>query len=80
MEILERGRGTHFDPTMLDTFGEIARDLYDEFAGVEGEHPKRVLEAMTRKYFHESLDMLTPIDEQDGPQQTGSEAVPAGVG
>lgn len=70
MEILQHGRGTHFDPKMLDAFGEIAQGLYDEFAGVEGARPKRVLDTITQKYFHESLDSLAPpVNEEDSPGQ-----------
>ncbi|WKZ18106.1 MAG: HD-GYP domain-containing protein [Candidatus Jettenia sp. CY-1] len=37
MEILERGKGTHFDPKLLDAFGIIARSLYDKYSGHEGD-------------------------------------------
>jgi HD-GYP domain-containing protein (c-di-GMP phosphodiesterase class II) len=58
MEILEQGRGTHFDPRLLDAFSRIARGLYDEFAGVEGDKLRLELVALTRRYFHTALSDL----------------------
>jgi hypothetical protein len=58
MEILEQGRGTHFDPGLLDAFAGIARGLYDEFAGVEGDKPRLQLELLTERYFHAALNDL----------------------
>jgi HD-GYP domain-containing protein (c-di-GMP phosphodiesterase class II) len=49
--ILDQGRGTHFDPDVLDTFRSIARDLHDEFAGLENERPRHELHAITERYF-----------------------------
>lgn len=49
--ILDQGRGSHFDPDLLDTFRSIARDLYDEFAGLENERPRHELHTITEKYF-----------------------------
>jgi len=33
LEILEEGRGSHFDPLLLDAFSRIAKPLYDRFTG-----------------------------------------------
>ena len=52
MDVLEQGRGTHFDPNVLDNFGRIARALYDQFANREDE-PRAELERMTERYFKE---------------------------
>ena len=79
MEVLNRGRGTHFDPRMLDAFGGIARSLYDDFAGVEGEHSNDVLQSMIQEYFHQSLDALAPIDEMDLSSLHASQAKLAGT-
>jgi HD-GYP domain-containing protein (c-di-GMP phosphodiesterase class II) len=51
MSILEQGRGSHFDPDVLDTFRCIARPLYDQFAGHDDETPKRELENIIDRYF-----------------------------
>jgi HD-GYP domain-containing protein (c-di-GMP phosphodiesterase class II) len=51
MEIIESGRGTHFDPVMLDKFMEIARPLYEGFAGAEDDKPRKELEKLVHKYF-----------------------------
>lgn len=51
IEILENGRNTHFDPDLLDAFNIIARDLYDEFGGQDGDKPRQRLESISRRYF-----------------------------
>ena len=79
MEVLDRGHGSHFDPRMLDAFSEIARSLYDEFAGVEGDHAKDVLHGMIQKYFHESLDILAPISDEEMPAQRAGAEQSAGA-
>ena len=79
MEVLDRGRGSHFDPRLLDAFSGIARSLYDEFAGVEGDHAKDVLQEMIQEYFHQSLDALAPIDGIDLTSLHDSQARLAGT-
>jgi HD-GYP domain-containing protein (c-di-GMP phosphodiesterase class II) len=49
--ILDQGSGSHFDPSFLDAFRRIARDLYDEFAGLENDAPRRELHTITERYF-----------------------------
>jgi len=51
MQILDGGRGTHFDPSLLDAFKAIARNLYDTYAGTDGYKSKERLELMTEEYF-----------------------------
>jgi|WetSurSiteA1Bulk_404760.scaffolds.fasta_scaffold03931_4 HD-GYP domain-containing protein (c-di-GMP phosphodiesterase class II) len=58
MEILEQGRGTHFDPKLLDAFGTIARSLYDKYAGHEGDELRQELVSLTEKYFSAGLEIL----------------------
>jgi HD-GYP domain-containing protein (c-di-GMP phosphodiesterase class II) len=58
MEIIEQGRGTHFDPKLLDAFGTIARSLYDKYAGHEGDELRRELVSLTEKYFSAGLEIL----------------------
>ena len=59
MHILNDGRGSHFDPSLLDTFGAIARDLYDTYSGADGHKSKDRLELMTEEYFKRNVaDLL----------------------
>jgi HD-GYP domain-containing protein (c-di-GMP phosphodiesterase class II) len=58
MEVLEAGRGTHFDPLLLDTFTAIARPLYDEFAGQDIEKPRHELLALVERYFKQEAGDL----------------------
>jgi HD-GYP domain-containing protein (c-di-GMP phosphodiesterase class II) len=60
MQILENGRGTHFDPELLDAFEVIARDLYDTYSGQADHKPRDRLELMTEEYFKRDVaDLLT---------------------
>ena len=57
MEIMEEGRGAHFDPLFLDTFGRIARPLYDRFGGRE-EDLRDELRGIIIRYFHDRMESL----------------------
>ena len=60
MQILNDGRGSHFDPTLLDAFSAIARDLYDTYSGADDQKSKDRLELMTEEYFKRNVsDLLT---------------------
>lgn len=56
--ILERDRGKHFDPAVLDAFGKISRDLYDRYAGRDGADLKAELNVVVTKYFSSGLETL----------------------
>jgi HD-GYP domain-containing protein (c-di-GMP phosphodiesterase class II) len=58
MEILEAGRGTHFDPKVLDRFSEIAPTLYERFAQAEIEGPQAELGDVVNRYFHMEIGEL----------------------
>jgi HD-GYP domain-containing protein (c-di-GMP phosphodiesterase class II) len=58
MEILEEGRGTHFDPRVLDTFKTLADELYRGLANREDKGLKDTLERITRQYFEAGLEIL----------------------
>ena len=51
MDILEAGRGQHFDPVLLDAFEGIAPALYREYGGRDDGAPRQRLEAITQEYF-----------------------------
>ncbi len=58
MQIMEDGRGSHFDPALLDVFKKMARHLYDGYAGREDSGLKKELQAITNTYFHSGIDTL----------------------
>ncbi len=59
IQILESGRGSHFDPALLDAFCGIAEDLYKEYSGKDDAKPKERLEEMTHEYFKRNVaDLL----------------------
>jgi HD-GYP domain-containing protein (c-di-GMP phosphodiesterase class II) len=55
--ILEEGRGTHFDPLLIDAFKKIAKPLYDSFANKD-EAAVKELDAIIRQYFTEGMESL----------------------
>lgn len=51
MKTLEKGRGTHFDPSLLGNFTTIAKSLYDRFANCSDQTLREKLESITQQYF-----------------------------
>ena len=58
MQILEKGRGTHFDPALLDLFASMARDLHTRYGGREDEALRVELQQFVQRYFTAGLDTL----------------------
>jgi len=58
MTIIEKGRGSHFDPRLLDLFSGISRPLFDEFGNRDGERPREVLRSLTDQYFKSDAAIL----------------------
>jgi len=51
LELLEEGRGSQFDPEILDAFNGIASGLYDQFAATDRETLRQALDAIALRYF-----------------------------
>jgi len=58
MEILERGRGAHFDPRLLDAFAGIARPLHDLLANRDDAYPRQEAQRIVARYFKQDLEAL----------------------
>jgi HD-GYP domain-containing protein (c-di-GMP phosphodiesterase class II) len=58
LKILEEGRGAHFDPALLDAFAAIARELYEKYAGHEGDSLRAELIAVVDRYFSAGMETL----------------------
>lgn len=58
MAILEEGRGSHFDPVVLDTFNPLAEELYKQIAGREDNNLQIELETATKQFFYAGLETL----------------------
>jgi HD-GYP domain-containing protein (c-di-GMP phosphodiesterase class II) len=58
MNVLEQGRGAHFDPALLEAFGGLARELYEKYAGREGDSLRRDLLAVVDRYFSAGMESL----------------------
>ena len=57
MSMLEQGRGSHFDPRLLDAFAAIARPLFDQLANRDDE-PRQAVADIVRRYFRRDLAAL----------------------
>jgi HD-GYP domain-containing protein (c-di-GMP phosphodiesterase class II) len=58
MNILEEGRGSHFDPELLDRFAGIAPQLYAEYGGRDDPQLREELRSIVRRFFVGGLDTL----------------------
>jgi len=58
MQILEQGRGTHFDPVLLDLFAGLAKDLHARYGGREDEGLRQELNQFVQRYFTAGLETL----------------------
>ena len=60
MSILEKDKGAHFDPALVDAFARIAPDLYRDVAGLEGEALKTRMTSIVEKYYAEDAEISLP--------------------
>jgi response regulator RpfG family c-di-GMP phosphodiesterase len=51
MRLLERERGKHFDPALLDVFHRVARRVYRETQEMSDETVSRAVGVLIEKYF-----------------------------
>jgi HD-GYP domain-containing protein (c-di-GMP phosphodiesterase class II) len=58
MSILHEGRGRHFDPTLLDRFDAIARELYKRYGGRDDDELRAEVRAIVKRFFVGGLDTL----------------------
>jgi HD-GYP domain-containing protein (c-di-GMP phosphodiesterase class II) len=57
LEILQEGRGKHFDPELLDRFVLLAPELHSRFAGDESDRVRSEVVAIVRVYFPREEDL-----------------------
>lgn len=55
IKILQEGRGSHFDPDILDSFAKIAPELYDTYANRDDRTPRDDLRRIGAPYFGPDL-------------------------
>lgn len=58
LKIMEKGRGSHFDPKLLDAFLIIAPGLYTNINNREIEDLRRELDALVHTCFSSSMETL----------------------
>ncbi|MGH9778574.1 MAG: HD domain-containing phosphohydrolase [Candidatus Acidiferrales bacterium] len=61
LDVLEQGRGTHFDPELLDAFRQVAPDLHRQYAACKVEQLAERLEQATAYYFAAALETLPAL-------------------
>ncbi len=58
MAIVEKGRGSHFDPQVLDLFAGMAKELHLRFACDEGQAAHAEVKALQERHFRGELGAL----------------------
>ncbi|MHC1700575.1 MAG: HD-GYP domain-containing protein [Humidesulfovibrio sp.] len=72
MRQLEAGRGTHFDPAVLDAFAGIARELFETTAASGEAELKACLQQIFQSYFTADIEvMLEGVEELVSGKRTG---------
>ena len=51
MAILHEGRGSHFDPSVLDTFTRLAPQLHAQLQGLDEAATRRLMTDMVQRHF-----------------------------
>jgi HD-GYP domain-containing protein (c-di-GMP phosphodiesterase class II) len=57
-DILLKGRGSHFDPEILDVFIDISRPLFDQYGGGDDERSRKDLDGIVQKYYKTDVAMF----------------------
>jgi len=60
LALLERGRGGHFDPALLDPFLGLVPELYRLYANRD-EAPRREARALVARYFRDAPEAASPL-------------------
>jgi len=55
MRILREGRGSHFDPVLIDAFTDISDPLYEEISGADDKLLEDKLDGLIDRYFSTGL-------------------------
>jgi len=55
MDILEAGRGSHFDPVVLDSFNKISKGLFDDISQRFDDNLKKELSNLISDYFSSEI-------------------------
>jgi HD-GYP domain-containing protein (c-di-GMP phosphodiesterase class II) len=64
LSILEQGRGTHFDPGVLDRFAAMAGDLHRRYGGADEQPARDEVAALVDRFFRGDLGALLPPGDQ----------------
>ena len=61
MDVLEQGKGLHFDTVFLDIFGNIAKEIYDAITNQADDDIHRELDKLIEEYFSGDFDVLEQL-------------------
>jgi hypothetical protein len=53
-----KGRGSHFDPEILDVFVNIAHPLYERYGGTDDDRVRTDLDAIIARYYKADIAHL----------------------
>ena len=59
LQILQEGKGSFFDPTLIDIFAGIADSLYEETSGADDEFLEKKMDGLIDWYFSHALQKIT---------------------
>ncbi|PKN07554.1 MAG: hypothetical protein CVU73_12450 [Deltaproteobacteria bacterium HGW-Deltaproteobacteria-8] len=76
MRQMEEGRGTHFDPDLLDAFAGIARTLYDTTAACDEAGLKTCLREICQAHFTADIEAMLEGVEKLVPGKWDRQAAP----
>ena len=58
MSIISEGGGSHFDPSLVEAFAELAPDLYRDYANRDDEKPRNDLASIVDEYFRNGAELI----------------------
>ncbi len=62
MALIERDRGSHFDPQLVDAFAGIARPLHEALTTRDEDYAHQELQRIVTRYFRQDIEALLASD------------------
>jgi hypothetical protein len=62
IDILDKKRGHHLDPNLVDVLASIANPLFDDLTNGTQGTPRRKLEEILQRYFSTGFETFRPKD------------------
>ncbi len=55
VQILLQGKGSHFDPVLLESFLEVSKQLYHQLSHAKEQDVEQILSDLVKKYYYDQL-------------------------